>query len=415
MDMEQSADSTAERPAPRWTMPVISRFEWVVLSLVGLGAMAVGGIGLYSSYANVTQHMAEKGFAHPGLVPISVDIAIPVFGLAYLLLIRLNMPLAWVRLVPYALTAVTIYLNVASTNDRDAKIAHAALPALWVIFTEVVAHFYKVQVGRSTGTRTDPVPFVAWLLSPAATLQLWRFMQLWNVTSYKTALQMKARRIRAVTAMRDCYGLWWRVTAPLELRSELKLGALTAAEVRLVHSGGQLERDDTITVDLDRGPTPISPAPAQRQLQNPDVQTALPVGAQTVTAGPEGDSPYTEASPTLHHNAEPADAFYSPAEPMAPTTASTTGHGAQQVAAVLIETQTERAQREEREQIDQADRRQANYEKAVEVVQELVALGEPVSGPRVARDQRVPVGARTVQRYFDRMKEDGVLPADFEQ
>ncbi|MGW2865634.1 DUF2637 domain-containing protein [Streptomyces sp. NPDC001205] len=414
MDMEQSADATAGQPDPRWTMPAISRFEWAVLALVGLGAMAVGAIGLYSSYANVTEHMRSKGFTHPGLVPISVDIAIPVFGLAYLLLIRLNMPLAWVRLVPYALTAVTIYLNVTSTTELDSQIAHAVLPALWVIFTEVVAHFYRVQIGRATGTRTDPVPLTAWLLSPFSTLKLWRHMKLWEITSYKTALQLKARRIRAVTALRDRYGFFWRFKAPLDLRSELTLGALTATEVRHVHAGGQLEREDTLSIDLPRGPAQISPAPAQRQLQNPDVQTALPMGVQAASVEPEGDTPYAAADFTVSRNTE-AETTLGLDGPTQPRRTPNPAHEAQHGTAVLVETQTERTQREEREQLDHANRRQANYEKAVEVVQELVSLGETVNGPRVAQDDRVPVGARTIQRYFEQMKKDGVLPHDFEQ
>ncbi|MFD8386142.1 DUF2637 domain-containing protein [Streptomyces sp. NPDC059679] len=374
-----SADGGPAAPA-RWVAPALNRFEWFLVVLVGLGALAVGGIGLYSSYSNVTSHMAEQGFEHPSLVPISVDIAIPVFGLAYLLLIRLNMGLAWVRWVPYVLTGVTIYLNVTSTDQVDAQVAHAALPALWVAFTEVVAHAYRTKIGEANGTRTDPIPAARWFLAPLPTFFLWRRMKLWQVTSYAQALNLERDRIHAVTALRDRYGRGWRRKTRLDMKAALRLGELTAEMVRSAQPGQPLpspRRELAAT---------LTPAPARRELQNAEEQQALPVGEQAISTPEEGDAPYRTTENSLVENSTWDSEFPQP-----------------------VETREEREQREQREEEETDRRTQANYDKAVEVVLELVALGERVSGQRVAEDDRVPVGPRSVQRYVKKMVRDGII------
>ncbi|MEU3356145.1 DUF2637 domain-containing protein [Streptomyces sp. NPDC037389] len=372
-------------------MPKLTLAEWGVLVVVLLGAVTVGVIGLYSSFGNVTAHMRTRGFQHPQLVPAAVDIAIPVFGLAYLVLIRLNMRLGWVRWVPYILTGVTIYLNVTATSDLDAQVAHAALPSLWVAFTEVVAHFYKVNVGIATGTRADPIPFINWILSPFPTFHLWRSMRLQAKTSYKGALENQRQRVRAITALRNVYGRAWRLKAPLDLKTELRLGALTRDQVynytpytpNLTPAPVQ---QHTLPLSPEPSPDPIMelPAdaiPAQRELQNPPTQTALPVGQQVIEL-PDGDIPQPASEPVLD------------------------------VVEQSVETRHERSQREQQEQSSRDQQQQDNYDRALAVVLEYVSLGRTVSGARIAEDERVTVGARSVQRYLKRMVVDGIISED---
>ncbi|GAA2100395.1 hypothetical protein GCM10009801_72880 [Streptomyces albiaxialis] len=379
MQTDTEPRAQAEEDPQAWTMPTLYRAEWVVIVLVFLGAAAVGLIGLYSSFDNVAEHMRDKGFEHPELVPLAVDIAIPVFGMSYLLLLRVNIRLDWVRWLSHALVGVTIYLNVTSTNELDAQVGHTILPLLWVAFTEVIAHFYRVQIGRANGTHTDPIPRKRWIFSPIPTFLLWRRMHLWEITSYRTALDLEEQRIRAVTALRKRYGRFgWRWHTPLDLKTELRLGRLTPHQVWTVDS---VPTPPTATPDE---PTPAAlPVPAQREaqpeLENTTEQTALPTGTQAATD--EGDTPYTPARTTLLDTAP------------APT----------------VETTIEREAREESER---RQLRQDNYEKAVAVVLEYVEQNQPISGPRLASDDRIPVGARSVQRYLDRMVKEGVVSAD---
>ncbi|MFI5752468.1 DUF2637 domain-containing protein [Streptomyces sp. NPDC051644] len=410
-------EETPTAPLPhRWKVPKLSTIEWIFLAGIGLGALAVGGLGLYMSYDNVTQHMRDKGFEHPSLVPISVDIAIPVFSLAYLLLIRMNMPLAWPRWLAWVLTYVTIHLNVTSTTELDAQIAHATLPALWIAFTEVVAHAYRAWIGKTNGTRTDPIPLVNWFLSPFSTAHLWRHMKLWEITSYTQALELKRERLRARAALTRIYGKGWRRDAPLELRFELRLGQLTAFDVYEVH-----RNNDDPECLVDRGVRrSLAPAPEQRELANADEQTALPIGTQTASASPEGDQPYAVASdlsegsygPLEHDNNDSAglQLAYSAPQPLAQH-ATTVADVAQ------VETKSEREQREFQEQQEQRAQDQMKNDRndvILTVIQELVANREPISGPRIAEDDRVSVGARTVQRTIKKLKADGLIPEDID-
>ncbi|UNZ22293.1 DUF2637 domain-containing protein [Streptomyces sp. 891-h] len=377
---EPPAAEAAPATPQKWVRPGLSRVEWTFVGLIAVGAAVVGAIGLYSSFGNVTKHMAERGFHHPELVPLAVDIAIPVFGLAYLVLLRLDMALAWVRLVPVALTGVTIYLNVTSTQDIDAQVAHAALPMLWVFFTEVVAHFYRVQIGRSKQTRTDPIPFKRWLLALPSTFKLWRRMQLWEITSYHQALDMERERVRAVTQLRMTYGKSWRRKAPLDLRTELRLGLLTPHQVKPVEQS---------TAPAEQAPTeaasdPAPALPAQRELSPAEAASAPAIETLSVDAI-EGDTPYT---------AQAAEWGTTPAQ------------------TATVETSAEREQREEQER---EQRRADNYERAVEVALEYIEANRPITGTALADDERIPVGARSAQRYLGRMVKEGIVPAEMVQ
>ncbi|MFH8993119.1 DUF2637 domain-containing protein [Streptomyces sp. NPDC017940] len=414
---ESVPTESAERMAAgHWRAPRLSRIEWVFMACVALGALAVGALGLYASFENVTEHMRARGFEHPEIVPIAVDIAIPVFSMSYLLLVRLNMGLGWVRWLPWVLTYVTIHLNVTSTDQLDAQIAHAALPALWIAFTEVVAHGYRVWIGRANGTRTDPIPLINWVLSPFSTVMLWRHMKLWEVTSYKEALELRKQRLRTRAALTRLYGRRWRHTAPIEMWFEYRIGALTSAQVYDVHRHGddpeRLLRTPDSTPDLAPAPIP-APRDTSRELENADETTALPPGSTTTSAHIEGDTPYTGSDVSLS-TAAPAQASGTEPLNIAPRPqAVATARAASRVSTVVgIETRNERDAREQQERQDVADRRQANYDRAVEVVLELVAVGESVSGPRIAEDDRVSVGTRSAQRYIKKMVDEGIISLD---
>ena len=136
--------STTARPA----VPPLTRPE---MGLAGVGALAaagVGALGLISSFDAVSAAAARWGFASPWMLPVGIDVAIPVFTVANLLLIRMDMALAWVRFVPWVLTLITCGLNVAAGHGVWAKVAHGTMPLLWVVFSEIGAHIYAVADRR---------------------------------------------------------------------------------------------------------------------------------------------------------------------------------------------------------------------------------------------------------------------------
>ncbi|MER7576098.1 DUF2637 domain-containing protein [Streptomyces sp. NPDC126514] len=202
------------------------------MGLAGVGALAaagVGALGLISSFDAVSLAAARWGFGEPWMLPVGIDTAIPVFTVANLLLIRMDMALAWVRFVPWVLTLVTCGLNVAAGNGVWAKVAHGTMPLLWVVFSEIGAHIYAVRIGAATGRRMEKIRFSRWLLAPLSTFALWRRMTLWEVTSYSAALACERERLLARADLHERYGRGWRRKTPRRERVLLRMGELTPA------------------------------------------------------------------------------------------------------------------------------------------------------------------------------------------
>jgi hypothetical protein len=208
----------------RATVPPLTRPE---LGLAGVGALAAAGVGvlgLISSFDAVSAAAARWGFGEPWMLPVGIDLAIPVFTVANLLLIRMDMALAWVRFVPWVLTLVTCGLNVAAGHGVWAKLAHGTMPLLWVVFSEIGAHIYAVRIGAVTGRRMDKIRASRWLLAFPSTFGLWRRMTLWEITSYADALAREKERQLARAELRERHGRRWRSKTPRRERVLLKLG-----------------------------------------------------------------------------------------------------------------------------------------------------------------------------------------------
>ncbi|MER7660688.1 DUF2637 domain-containing protein [Streptomyces sp. NPDC096193] len=213
----------------RFEVPVLAKPEKVLLGTVAVTAAGVGVLGLASSFEAVSAAGARWGFATPWMLPVGIDVAIPVFTAANLLLIRVNMPLAWVRFVPWVLTLVTCWLNIAAGHSVSAKVAHGTMPLLWVVLSEIAAHVYAVRIGAATGRRMEKIRRSRWLLAFPSTFGLWRRMTLWEITSYTDALARERERQLARADLRDRHGRRWRSETSRRTRVLLKLGELAPA------------------------------------------------------------------------------------------------------------------------------------------------------------------------------------------
>ncbi|MEV6109640.1 DUF2637 domain-containing protein [Streptomyces sp. NPDC051940] len=210
-------------------VPPLTRPELGLAGLAALAAAGVGALGLATSFDAVSEAATRWGFGAPWMLPVGIDIAIPVFTVANLLLIRMDMALAWVRFVPWVLTAITCWLNVAAGHSLSAKLAHGTMPLLWVVFSEIAAHIYAVRIGAATGRRMEKIRFSRWLLAFPSTFALWRRMTLWEVTSYADALALERTRLLARADLREKHGRNWRRRTPRRERVLLKLGELAPA------------------------------------------------------------------------------------------------------------------------------------------------------------------------------------------
>ncbi|EFL01654.1 predicted protein [Streptomyces sp. SPB78] len=221
---------SATAAGPRTGVPPLTRPEMGLAGAGALSAAGVGALGLVSSFDAVSTAPAQWGFTSPWMLPVGIDLAIPVFTVANLLLIRLDMALAWVRFVPWVLTLITCGLNVAAGQGVWAKVAHGAMPLLWVVFSEIGAHVYSVRIGAATGRRMEKIRRSRWLLAPLSTFALWRRMTLWEITSYGDALTRERERVLARARLRELYGRRWRRRTPRTERVLLRLGEIAPAD-----------------------------------------------------------------------------------------------------------------------------------------------------------------------------------------
>ncbi|MFJ8028445.1 DUF2637 domain-containing protein [Streptomyces sp. NPDC096311] len=215
---------------PAGGVPPLSGQELVLVVGIVLAAAVVSTLGLLSSYTALETKAATWGWDWPWLLPVGIDVAIPAFTGASLILIRMGMELRWIRWVPRALTAVTVYLNWQASSTAGGRIGHAALTLLWVIFSEIASHVYGTRIGAVTGKkRMETVRRSRWILAPIPTARLRRRMILWEITSYEEALTRLQEQTYLRAQLKETYGWRWRSKAPLEQRMALKLGEAPAA------------------------------------------------------------------------------------------------------------------------------------------------------------------------------------------
>ncbi|MEJ8639963.1 DUF2637 domain-containing protein, partial [Streptomyces sp. MS2.AVA.5] len=181
-------------------------------------------------YTALETKAAGWGWEWPWLLPVGIDVAIPAFTGANLVLIRMGMELRWIRWVPRALTAVTVYLNWNASESTSGRLGHAALTLLWVIFSEIASHVYATRIGAVTGKkRMETVRRSRWILAPIPTARLRRRMILWEITSYEEALIRLQEQTYLRAQLKETHGWLWRWKAPLEQRMALKLDTAPAA------------------------------------------------------------------------------------------------------------------------------------------------------------------------------------------
>jgi Protein of unknown function (DUF2637) len=203
------------------------------VSVTGVLAGALGLIGFANSFRAVADAARASFGALAVTVPVGVDLGIAVFSALDIVLARLDLRPRWVRLVPWTLTAATIYLNVTGQHTGFAWVAHAVFPALWVIAVEVAAHVVRVRAGLAAGTVMDRIRPSRWLLAPVPTARLMRRMVLWEIRSYPDALRRERDRLLALTELQDTYGRCaWRWRAPRRTRALYRLGELAPASTR---------------------------------------------------------------------------------------------------------------------------------------------------------------------------------------
>ena len=153
---------------------------------------AVAGIGFSVSFQTIAKLASVHGLPGPPvLYPVGIDVGILALIAEGLWLIREGRSDFVPRVLAWALTGITIYINVhgARPGDRVGEGLHAVMPALWVVCLELVR---RRRVAATA--RTDGIPAGRWMAAPWPTLTLWLRMRRDGITSYPLALELEQAR-----------------------------------------------------------------------------------------------------------------------------------------------------------------------------------------------------------------------------
>jgi Protein of unknown function (DUF2637) len=249
------------------------RGERTAVCLIGAAMFGLALIGMYVSFQTVYEYVHPWFAGTAWAVPVAIDVAILVFSAADLLLSYWRMAKPSMRLIPWGFTAATIWLNWQAGGPVPIRVAHAAMPALWVLFCEYARHVLAARVGLVNGGRMERVRRSRWLLAPLSTARLRRQMILWEITSYRRALELEAERRAEIARLEMAHGRRWRRHAPPGERLAVTLARMAPAELL-----------PSLTATI----TPAERPPAPASEPEPAVPPVEPKIAQ-VPAPPEND------------------------------------------------------------------------------------------------------------------------------
>ncbi|MGH6653902.1 MAG: DUF2637 domain-containing protein [Actinocrinis sp.] len=271
---------------------------WTAVTVViGIMAALIALGGMVLSFRAVSQEMVPAfGARWAWLVPIVVDLTVFVFSGVDLVLARLDMGHPLARWTVYGATGGTVWLNYSVGGSAAGRVAHVLMPAIWVVFIELMRHVVRRQVNLATSSHREAIPAARWFLSPWPTLKLWRRMVLWRVNSYPRALEQEKMRLGAVATARELYGRFWRIRISPLTKLQINLGELGALD---------LNPNAAPAVAVAAVRAPVEPMPAAAPEAEPDYAqpTAHAVAYEPATP---------QAAPT------PANgAFHAPVEPSA--------------------------------------------------------------------------------------------------
>ncbi|MFL4497366.1 DUF2637 domain-containing protein [Streptomyces sp. VTCC 41912] len=192
----------ADRPAPM-----------LVKGAAALGGGAAGGVGFSLSYMNLVEAARRWGFAEWGdwgayAFPVGVDGAVIGFYAFDLFMLWRGTPKRMLRWAAHALTAFTVYLNIAAaansmpgspsvldalSADPSRLISHSLMPAVFVGMAEGLRYrITKVARLEEERERGDRIPWEAWILRRAETWEILGTMRQWGLT-YEEVREQRRR------------------------------------------------------------------------------------------------------------------------------------------------------------------------------------------------------------------------------
>jgi len=212
---------------PTPTEPItLNRWQTAIIIAVATGAVGIAALGFIGSYQAVANLAAAKGFGgFARWFPIAVDLGIAVFLALDLVLTRLRMPYPLLRYGAWLMTGATISFNAAVAWRPAGRAAsdgpdylgaamHAVIPVLFVVAVEAARHAVGRIANITADRHIESPPLSRWILAPASTFALYRWMRVCGIRAYDTALAMQRDIDLYIAELKNEHGRWsWRRNA----------------------------------------------------------------------------------------------------------------------------------------------------------------------------------------------------------
>jgi hypothetical protein len=138
-------------------------------------------------------------------------------------------------------------------------------PVLILAMTEAGRAALLRRLRLANSSYRQPIPLARWLLDFRSSFRLWRWMLLWQITSYPAALAMEQRRLRALHLLAMRYGPGWRTAVPADIAWMLDEGVMLGVALAWV--------DQLTSPDIKRD-MPDMAEPGPPDIVPPDVGNA---------------------------------------------------------------------------------------------------------------------------------------------
>lgn len=189
---------------------------------LGLGLAAYGVAGSYQTVSGLAE---RRGVPLALLVPVGIDGGLIGVVVLDLVLSWIGQPIGWLRQFVRVLTAGTVAANAAAGwPDLVSAGLHVAAPLMLLAMVEAGRTVLLRRIGGVERPPRDPIPVARWVLAPWPTWLMWRRMMLWQIASFRAALEAEQERRHAVAILRVRYGRRWRRHAPSDLVWMLRSG-----------------------------------------------------------------------------------------------------------------------------------------------------------------------------------------------
>ncbi|MGA4995960.1 DUF2637 domain-containing protein [Nonomuraea bangladeshensis] len=256
---------------------------WQVIGvlIIAVLGLALTGNGLVASYQALHKFAVLMKVAAPEQVALGFEAALIVIVSWDIVLTWTRRAVPLLRWVARVMTVLSVVANAsAGWPDFRAMMLYVPAPLGVLAIVESIRHVLLAK----HRTR-EPIPVARWFAHFGSSYRLRKLMIKWEITSYRTALEMEQRIEHAKKLLQVAYRSTWRLDAPADLLWMLDEGVMLDHALPRVYRiaqdhGLETGQPQDIPPVLPRRPKPRTVPPKEPPQDNQDRTTPPPPSGQ---------------------------------------------------------------------------------------------------------------------------------------